>query len=89
MQISDYNVLILLLVIHWYLAVLSYKKIFEKPRDWVSIFLVAFAFVAVGRILNDVIEYLQLPLSVLIMYFLIYIGLYVKVYYDWKKQKNI
>lgn len=87
-QISDFNYMIVLTVVHMYFWVLMYKKILEQPRDWVSIILVAFAFVAVGRILNDLIREMQLPLTVTIMFFLVYVGLDLRVYYDWKKQKK-
>ena len=87
-QISDFDCFMILNVIYMYFGVISFRKILEQPRDWVTIFLSVFAFVVVGRIVNHYIEIMDLPWIVLILLFATFIGLEIKVYMDFKNQKK-
>jgi hypothetical protein len=87
-QISDFDWFMIWNEIYMYFSVISFKKILEPPRDWVTIFLSVFAFVTVGRIVNHYIEIMDLPWIFLILLFVIFTGLAIKVYMDFKNQKK-
>lgn len=89
MTITDYIYLLILTVIHLYLWVLMFRKILYQPKDWISIFLVVLAFVVVRKILNVVFKDIPLPIFLVIIVNLIYIAIGWRVYYVYKKQKNI
>ena len=64
------------------------KKVLYDPKNWVGIFLVAFAMSAVSSLHNQLQKTMNIPWILKVVFLGIYIAITWKIYYDWKKQKK-
>ena len=86
-HISDFDYLMIITVIHMYFWVLLFRALSRKQKDWVSIFLIAFAGAIASSLQNGLIKSMSLPWVLKIAFFSIYVAITWRIYYEYKQPR--